>query len=253
MKYSSKRILWLLLVFFTILSLTLGIIWFRNKESSVTGAPGEFATTSANDISDGTSPDTFIVRFISDNGMLIAVNEYEKGSVLTLPTPPQRIGYIFTGWDENYTNITQDTDIMAHYTDISQAVNVIAADTVYTNGAVEFEVLIGIYGEVNFCGLDMAITYDSSMLEYIEATEVDDCIVLNDATSGTIYANYVSTNNTTGEVAFMALKFKAKTTLNTETNLQIEVNSMYLLNDNEALTEAEYQVLPNRMIIGGTK
>ena len=61
--------------------------------------------------------------------------------------------------------------------------------------------------------------------------------------------NYVSTNNTDGEVTFMNLKFKSKTTTKAETNLQIDVNSMYLLDSDENLVKSTYQVLQNKIII----
>ena len=193
------------------------------------------------------------MRFVTDNGVVIAVNECEKGAALVPPTPPQRIGYIFAGWDGNFLDITQSTDITARYTDVSQTTNVIAADTLYVYDTDEFEVLIGIYGKVSFCGLDLEIAYDRNLLEYIEATEIDNDIILNNAESGIIYANYVSTSNTTGEVAFMTLKFKVKTTQAAETGLQIKVNSMYFLDNSEALITADCQVLQNKIIIGGTE
>lgn len=253
MKYLNKRILWLFLVFFIILTLVIGMNWLWNNDPSIKDNNSNTPPAPTGSDEQDVDSNTFVVRFVTDNGMVIAVNECDKGAALIPPTSPQRIGYVFTGWDGNFSNITQSTDITARYTDISRTVNVIAADTVYTYDADEFEVLIGIYGEVSFCGLDMEITYDSSLLEYIEATEIDDCVILNDETSGIIHTNYVSTNNTTGEVAFMTLRFKAKTTNNAETGLQIKVNSMYLLDEGEALAKAEYQALQNRIIIGGTE
>jgi len=229
------------------------MIWLGNNDPSIKDNNSNTPPNATGSDEQDVDSNTFIVRFVTDNGMVIAVNECEKGAALIPPTPPQRIGYVFTGWDGNFSNITLSTDITARYTDISQTVNVIAADTVYTYDTDEFEVLIGIYGKVSFCGLDLEIAYDSSLLEYIEATEIDDYVMLNNAESGIIHANYVSSNNTTGEVAFMTLKFKAKTTQNAETGLQINVNSMYFLDNSEDLIKAEYQVLQNKIIIGGTE
>lgn len=229
------------------------MIWIGNNDPSTKDNNNNTPSTPTDNDEQGADSNKFVVRFVTDNGMVIAVNECEKGAALVPPTPPQRIGYIFAGWDGNFLDITQSTDITARYKDVSQTTNVIAADTLYVYDTDEFEVLIGIYGKVSFCGLDLEIAYDSNLLEYIEATEIDNDVILNNAESGIIYANYVSTSNTTGEVAFMTLKFKAKTTQAAETGLQIKVNSMYFLDNSEALIKADYQVMQNKIIIGGTE
>ena len=191
----------------------------------------------------------YVVRFITDDGIPITIKESETGGAFNPPTPPRKVGCAFNGWIGDYSNITQNTDIIASYTDISNVVNAICADTVYSSCGSEFNVLIGIYGEVNFCGLDMDVTYDSDLIELIDVTDVDDCAIHNSSTTGVVHMNYVTTNNTTGEVAFMNLKFKSKVTIKTETNLRINVNSIYSLDNGESLMPSEYQVLQNKIVI----
>ena len=191
----------------------------------------------------------YVVRFITDDGIPVTIKESKKGGAFNAPTPLRRIGYIFNGWIGDYSNITQNTDIIASYTNVSYITNAICADTVYSLCGSEFNVLIGIYGEVKFCGLDMDVTYDSDLLELIEVVDVDDCVIQNSTTNGVIHLNYVTTTNTTGEVTFINLKFKSKVTTKTETNLQINVNSMYSLDNGESLMPSEYQVLQNKIII----
>lgn len=199
-----------------------------------------------------TIKEKFIVRFIADNGIPISIKECTEGETLTPPTPPKRIGYVFVGWNGDYTNITQNTDIVANYTDISKIANAISADTVYISGDSKFEVLVAIYGNVSFCGLDMDITYDINLLDYIDSTNVDDCVIFNNEVPGIIHMNYVSTNNTTGEVDFMTLRFKSKTSAKNETDLQINIHSMYSIEDNDIFEQSEYQVLQNKIIIEET-
>ena len=170
-------------------------------------------------------------------------------NTLTPPTPPKKIGYVFVGWSGDYNNITQDTDIVANYVEVSKIKNVISADTVYISRTSEFNVLIGIYGNVEFCGLDMEIAYDTNLLDLVSSENVDDSVILNDSTDGIIYMNYVTTNNTKGEVEFVTLKFKLKVALKNETSLQMTVNSMYSLDNNNAFVQSEYQVLQNKIII----
>ena len=190
-----------------------------------------------------------LVRFITDQGVPISIVTCKKGESLVPPTPPRRIGHVFTGWSGDYNKVAHDVDIIANYSDISSNQNVISADTVYTTGTSEFDILIGIFGNVDFCGLDMDVSYDSELLELIEVADVDDCVILNDSTKGIINMNYVTTSNTTGEVAFMTLKFKLKADNKAETSLQMQVKSIYVLGDDDSLIHVEYQLFPNRIII----
>lgn len=208
-------------------------------------------STEINDKENQTSKEKFVVRFITDSGIPISTKECKKGETLMPPTPPYRIGKIFVGWngEGEYTNITRNTDIIANYTDISKISNAISADTVYASGTATFEVAVGIYGMVDFCGLDMDITYDSGLLEYVDSTEVDDCVMLNSVAKGVIHMNYATANNTTGEVSFMTLRFKSKVNIKTETSLRISINSMYSLENGDELVSSKYQVIQNKIVI----
>ena len=57
----------------------------------------------------------FTVKFYSWDGSLLKTEIVTKGDNATPPTPPNRPGYHFTGWDKPYTNITDDKDITAKY------------------------------------------------------------------------------------------------------------------------------------------
>ena len=201
------------------------------------------------DLSDENDDGKYLVRFLTDEGIPISILECNKGETLIPPTPPRQINNVFVGWDGDYSNITQNVDIIATYVDVSQTTNAISADTTYVATDSEFNVVVGIYGSVSFCGLDMDVSYDSDLLELIEIADVDDCIILNDSTKGIIHMNYVTTSNTTGEVAFMTLSFKLKEDNKVETGLHMQVNSIYVLGDDDSLIHAEYQLLPNRIII----
>ena len=264
MKQTNRKVISLFLIWIITLLQIVGLVSCGKKTSdpvvpaSTSSNAGEENPSSTesnsnhtNNLGNESSNDNgkYVVRFITDDGVPIMVNESEKGEALRPPTPPRRIGYVFRGWVGDYTNITQNTDIIAAYTDVSDIANAICADTVYSSCGAEFNVLIGIYGEVNFCGLDMEISYDGGLLELVEVTDEDNSIIHNSSTSGVVYLNYVSTDNTTGEVTFMNMKFKSKATQKAETNFHIKVNSMYVLDSNEKITPSTYQVIQNKIII----
>ena len=221
-----------------------------NNSDSINSGDGENNDTSSdnNSNSSGTANEKNIVRFLTDDGIPISIVECENGDSLTPPKAPHKIGSIFSGWSDNYRNITQNTDVFATYTDISGKDNVLSADTVYINANSEFNVLVGIYGNVSFCGLDLDIEYDSDVLKLLEVTDIDDCVIANNGNDGVINMNYVTTDNTTGDVTFMNLKFRSKVETKTETSLIISVNSMYSF-VNDVLTKSNYQILENKIII----
>lgn len=254
-----KRIISLILIFIVCLLQIFVLFSCGNKNNddfSDSILPNESANdiiateenTSSNKESSVDDSQMALVRFLTDDGEPIVIKEVNKGTLFIPPTPPRKMGQIFIGWNGNYNNIIQDIDIIANYNNVSRNINVISADTVYSFVNAEFNVLIGIYGEVSFCGLDMDIKYDSRVLELIEVTDVDNCVIQNSLSEGVINMNYVSTNNTDGEVVFMNLKFKSRT-VTAQTNLQINVNSMYSLDSDENLVKSMYQVLQNKIII----
>ena len=63
----------------------------------------------------GTEKATYTVTFKDWNGTILKTEEVEEGNSATPPANPTRNGYTFIGWDSDYTNITSDLTIFAHY------------------------------------------------------------------------------------------------------------------------------------------
>jgi hypothetical protein len=55
------------------------------------------------------------VTFKDWDGTILKVDVVEKGNNATPPASPTRSGYVFKGWDKEYTNITADTVVTAVY------------------------------------------------------------------------------------------------------------------------------------------
>ena len=70
---------------------------------------------------------TFTVRFYDWDDTLLKTQKVKKGQNATPPTDPERKGYKFIGWDNDYTNITKDMDIYAQYKKIEEALDNISA------------------------------------------------------------------------------------------------------------------------------
>ena len=59
---------------------------------------------------------TYTVRFLDWDNSVISTQTVTSGGSATAPSNPTRDGYVFTGWDKSFTNITANTDIHAQYT-----------------------------------------------------------------------------------------------------------------------------------------
>ncbi|MBQ7061232.1 MAG: endonuclease, partial [Clostridia bacterium] len=59
---------------------------------------------------------THTVTFVDWDGTVLKTETVEEGASATAPADPARIGYTFTGWDADFTNVTGDLTVTAQYT-----------------------------------------------------------------------------------------------------------------------------------------
>jgi len=59
---------------------------------------------------------TYTVTFKDWNGETLKTETVESGKSATAPAAPSRTGYVFTGWDKSFANITSDLVVTATYT-----------------------------------------------------------------------------------------------------------------------------------------
>lgn len=63
-------------------------------------------------------PATYTVRFVDWDGTLLSEQEVNEGEAASAPAAPTRIGYEFTGWDKDFSSVTEDMTVTATYTAI---------------------------------------------------------------------------------------------------------------------------------------
>ena len=68
------------------------------------------------DYTASTTTTTYTVRFLDWDNSVISTQTVTRGGSATPPSNPIRDGYVFTGWNKSFTNITANTDIHAQYT-----------------------------------------------------------------------------------------------------------------------------------------
>ncbi len=58
---------------------------------------------------------SFTVNFVDWNGKVLKTESVPYGTAATPPASPSREGYVFTGWDTDYTNVSSDLTVKAQY------------------------------------------------------------------------------------------------------------------------------------------
>jgi len=62
-----------------------------------------------------TEPATYTVTFKDWDGTVLKTQTVEEGSSATAPDNPTRDGYVFTGWDIDFSNVTSNLTVTAQY------------------------------------------------------------------------------------------------------------------------------------------
>jgi hypothetical protein len=58
---------------------------------------------------------TYTVTFVDHDSEVLGTDEVEHGSGATAPADPERDGYSFTGWDTDFSEVTEDLTVTAQY------------------------------------------------------------------------------------------------------------------------------------------
>lgn len=108
-------------------------------------------------------------------------------------------------------------------------------------------------GEVCVSGFDISISYDSDVLQLKEILDKDEDVMVNSDEPGIIKLNFISTENTIGDVDMCKLKFiiNSKTE---STPIKIKVNSIYAFEDskkleNDKLIKPEYYIVDSNVVV----
>ena len=99
------------------------------------------------------------VTFIDHDGTVLKTEVIEKGSNATAPQVAVRKGYLFTGWDRDFEEVTENMEVRAQYG--------IARNQLYfdyqQNGDGTLTVTLTACGDVNFYGLSLEIDLSSAV------------------------------------------------------------------------------------------
>lgn len=101
------------------------------------------------------------VVFKDYDGTVLKTQEVNSGDSATAPADPFRDGYVFAGWDKDYSKITIDTVITATYTKISDPT--IKVSNVSATAGQTIQVPVVIMNNPGVAGATITISYDSAL------------------------------------------------------------------------------------------
>lgn len=156
--------------------------------------------------------DQFVVTFYDyDQSTVLAVREnVEKGKIATPPNDPTRKGYIFAGWNGDYTNITSNRSIIAKYIP-SSSMNVVKVSNAIASNGDTVTISVILMGKVNICGYDMVLSFDSSSLIFKEMS-ADKGVTYN-RKENNVYISYLNSAciNESKKKTILTISFKIST------------------------------------------
>ena len=115
----------------------------------------------------------YTVVFKDYDGKVIKTEEVEEGKAATPPENPVRTdGYVFSGWDKTFDNVTQNMEIMSQYTQISglfMSANKVEVEP----GSKDVKIALSVNNNPGILGMTLSVKYNQK------------CLTLKNAENGT--------------------------------------------------------------------
>ena len=193
----------------------------------------------------------YTVNFVDWDGSVIDSQQVAEGHDAVAPADPEREGYVFTGWDKDFTNVHSDLRVMAQYDALAEYTvtfadwdfSVIDTQTVY-EGHDAVAPADPVRTGYTFTGWDKDFTNVHSNLivvaQYVEGTVVPTTPPTDDPVDGIIGdANGDGTVNTADAVT--VLKYAAEMIQLSDTQLRLaDVNRNGTVNTSDATVILRY-------------
>lgn len=107
------------------------------------------------------------VTFKNYDGRVLKTEVVEKGKSATAPGNPVKNGYVFIGWDNDFSNVMTDLTVTALYdTGLSPVLEVSRADSTAGDKDVEIQVIAS--NNPGIAGMELSVEYDDTVLSLKE-------------------------------------------------------------------------------------
>ena len=105
----------------------------------------------------------FTVIFKDYDGTVLKTEEVESGKAAMAPEEPCREGYKFTGWNQPFSNVISEMEIVAQYQKITFPTLAVENVTA-TDGVTNVEVVVQAYNNPGIVGMTLGVEYDENVL-----------------------------------------------------------------------------------------
>ena len=112
-------------------------------------------------------PTTYTVTFKDWDGATLKTETVESGKSATAPAAPSRDGYVFTGWDKTFANVTSDLVVTATYTQITDPTIVISSFTGVVGD--EKTITFDLINSPELYAMSLKIAFDDTALTLVSA------------------------------------------------------------------------------------
>lgn len=107
---------------------------------------------------------TYTVTFVDyNNAILKKVTDVKTGASVTAPADPIREGFVFVGWDVDFSNITSDLVVTAKYETAYTGTCFVGSNLTVTAGSTGVSYSISVKNNPGILGMLLSIEYDESV------------------------------------------------------------------------------------------
>ena len=117
---------------------------------------------------------TYTVIFKDYDGSELKRETVESGKSATAPAAPVRDGYVFSGWDKKFDNITDNTVITATYTKNSDLPALAVGSATAATGETKVIIAVSLKNNPGFLTMALNIAYDSNVLTLTKVSNGSD-------------------------------------------------------------------------------
>ncbi len=144
----------------------------------------------------------FTVTFVDYDGTVLDTQAVEKGGDATAPSDPKREGFVFTGWDKEFTGVTQDITVTAQY-EIAGLQLVVD----YSYEGSKIAVTLYLEGDVSISAIELKMSFYLNHASYADCELAQISYADANYVDGVFYYSLMTEENITGEVELFTLIF----------------------------------------------
>lgn len=186
---------------------------------------------------------TYTVSFYNDNKSLVKSEKVQRNHSVDPPNNPQlSYGKVFKRWDKSFSKVRKDIEVYPEFEDVAGKKNVFALAGAYSDGETYAFVPLTLSGDVCVSGFQLILTYDPEKVDLESVFNEDGALIYNMEQPGKVFMNYVSAENTVGDVDLCTLKFKIHEKAG-EAPLSLTVDKIYAFGEGEELYSPEHTVV----------